>query len=52
VFERIPHFAWMPDKYNWPLVNILAKYAKWIRWLLFGHNHTDTFRVIKVFDGE
>ena len=37
----------MPKKYNKRFVNLFVEYAPWIRWMLFGHLHTDTFRVLK-----
>lgn len=39
----------MPKQYNKRLIDLFTKYASSIGWMLFGHLHTDTFRVLKVF---
>ncbi|KAL3076336.1 hypothetical protein niasHS_013607 [Heterodera schachtii] len=45
---------WKPEmsgRYNQRLYVLFVKYAPWIGWMLFGHLHTDTFRIIKSPDG-
>lgn len=42
----------MPRKYNQRLVELLVQYAPNIRWMLFGHLHTDTFRILKDRSGK
>uniref|UniRef100_A0A914HX53 Uncharacterized protein n=1 Tax=Globodera rostochiensis TaxID=31243 RepID=A0A914HX53_GLORO len=42
----------IPAKYNQRLVNLITEYAPEIRWMFFGHYHTDTFRVVKNSDGK
>uniref|UniRef100_A0A7E4ZWA2 Metallophos domain-containing protein n=1 Tax=Panagrellus redivivus TaxID=6233 RepID=A0A7E4ZWA2_PANRE len=50
-FERTPNMTWMPTHFNDKFVNITLKYAKTIKWMLFGHHHTDTFHVVKDTNG-
>uniref|UniRef100_A0AC35FR23 Uncharacterized protein n=1 Tax=Panagrolaimus sp. PS1159 TaxID=55785 RepID=A0AC35FR23_9BILA len=47
VFERTPNFTWMRPEYNKKLLKIMIKYSKTIKWMLFGHHHTDTFHILK-----
>uniref|UniRef100_A0A914GRX9 Calcineurin-like phosphoesterase domain-containing protein n=1 Tax=Globodera rostochiensis TaxID=31243 RepID=A0A914GRX9_GLORO len=45
---------WKPEmsrRYNRRLYEIFVAYSPWIRWMLFGHLHTDTFRILKAPDG-
>ncbi|KHN72634.1 Acid sphingomyelinase-like phosphodiesterase 3b [Toxocara canis] len=46
-FERIPNFTWMLPKYNKRFIQLTIRYARVIKWMLFGHHHTDTFHVVK-----
>ena len=39
----------MPKKYNRRLIDLFTRYASSIGWMLFGHLHIDTFRILKVF---
>ena len=38
----------MYNNYNKKLLQITVKYSKTIKWMLFGHHHTDTFHIVKV----
>ncbi|KAK0409461.1 hypothetical protein QR680_004551 [Steinernema hermaphroditum] len=46
-FERTPKFTWMVPAYNKRFLDITIKYASTIKWMIFGHHHTDTFHVVK-----
>uniref|UniRef100_A0A914C9U7 Uncharacterized protein n=1 Tax=Acrobeloides nanus TaxID=290746 RepID=A0A914C9U7_9BILA len=46
-YEKVPNFPWMPPQYNQKLVNIFLKYASNIKWMIFGHHHSDTFHILK-----
>jgi len=39
----------MPKQYNKRLIDLFTEYADSIGFMLFGHLHTDTFRILKVF---
>lgn len=47
VFERTPDFTWMFPEYNRRFLNITRAYADTIKWMVFGHHHTDTFHIVK-----
>ncbi|VDK54686.1 unnamed protein product [Anisakis simplex] len=47
VFERTPNFKWMVPKYNQRFIDITIEYADTIKWMIFGHHHTDTFHIVK-----
>ncbi|KAH7726216.1 Metallophosphoesterase domain containing protein [Aphelenchoides avenae] len=47
VFERTPNFTWMTPEYNRRFLNITRAYASTIKWMIFGHHHTDTFHIVK-----
>ncbi|VDM25891.1 unnamed protein product [Toxocara canis] len=47
VFERTPNFTWMLPQYNQRFIDITVRYASTIKWMLFGHHHTDTFHIVK-----
>jgi sphingomyelin phosphodiesterase acid-like 3 len=47
VFERTPNFTWLLNKYNKKFLQITVKYSTTIKWMLFGHHHTDTFHILK-----
>ena len=47
VFERTPNFTLMSPEYNKRLLDITVKYASTIKWMIFGHHHTDTFHIVK-----
>ncbi|KAL7070695.1 hypothetical protein ACQ4LE_009809 [Meloidogyne hapla] len=42
----------MPKQYNRKLIDLFTKYADSIGFMLFGHLHTDTFRVLKDSNGK
>ncbi|KAE9548683.1 hypothetical protein FO519_008105 [Halicephalobus sp. NKZ332] len=52
VFERSPSFTWMPNEYNKRFLNITVRYSKTIKWMIFGHHHTDTFHIVKDKSGD
>uniref|UniRef100_A0A0N5B652 Metallophos domain-containing protein n=1 Tax=Strongyloides papillosus TaxID=174720 RepID=A0A0N5B652_STREA len=45
-FERTPNFTWLHPQYNEDFLNIVIKYSDIIKWMIFGHHHTDTFRMV------
>ncbi|TKR70508.1 hypothetical protein L596_022530 [Steinernema carpocapsae] len=47
VFDRTPKFTWMTPEYNQRFLDITVKYASTIKWMIFGHHHTDTFHIVK-----
>uniref|UniRef100_A0A915CJW6 Calcineurin-like phosphoesterase domain-containing protein n=1 Tax=Parascaris univalens TaxID=6257 RepID=A0A915CJW6_PARUN len=47
VFERTPNFTWMLPQYNQRFIDITVRYADTIKWMIFGHHHTDTFHIVK-----
>lgn len=47
-FEQSPNVTWLKDKFNAELLQILREYSDVIRSMLFGHNHRDSFRLLKV----
>uniref|UniRef100_A0A914KVI5 Uncharacterized protein n=1 Tax=Meloidogyne incognita TaxID=6306 RepID=A0A914KVI5_MELIC len=42
----------MPKQYNKRLIDLFTKYADSIGFMLFGHLHTDTFRILKDSNGK
>uniref|UniRef100_A0AC34RRA7 Sphingomyelin phosphodiesterase C-terminal domain-containing protein n=1 Tax=Panagrolaimus sp. JU765 TaxID=591449 RepID=A0AC34RRA7_9BILA len=52
VFERTPNFTWMPDFYNRKFLDLTVKYSTTIKWMIFGHHHTDTFHIVKNSNNE
>lgn len=46
-FERTPNFTWFREDYNRRFLNITVRYSSIIKWMLFGHHHTDTFHIVK-----
>uniref|UniRef100_A0AC34REN9 Calcineurin-like phosphoesterase domain-containing protein n=1 Tax=Panagrolaimus sp. JU765 TaxID=591449 RepID=A0AC34REN9_9BILA len=52
VFERTPNFTWMPDFYNRKFLDLTVKYSTTIKWMIFGHHHTDTFHIVKDSNNE
>uniref|UniRef100_A0AC35THM5 Metallophos domain-containing protein n=1 Tax=Rhabditophanes sp. KR3021 TaxID=114890 RepID=A0AC35THM5_9BILA len=50
-FERTPNFTWMTPDYNQHFIDITVKYSDVIKWMIFGHHHTDTFRLLKDANG-
>uniref|UniRef100_F1KXN2 Acid sphingomyelinase phosphodiesterase 3b n=1 Tax=Ascaris suum TaxID=6253 RepID=F1KXN2_ASCSU len=46
-FEQSPNVTWLKDKFNAELLQILREYSDVIRSMLFGHNHRDSFRLLK-----
>ncbi|CAI4223429.1 unnamed protein product [Auanema sp. JU1783] len=46
-FERTPYYNWFRPQYNERFLNITVKYASTIKWMLYGHHHTDTFHIIR-----
>lgn len=48
VFERTPNFTWFRDEYNKKYLEITARYKDTIKWMFYGHHHTDTFHLVKV----
>uniref|UniRef100_A0A915D0P4 Calcineurin-like phosphoesterase domain-containing protein n=1 Tax=Ditylenchus dipsaci TaxID=166011 RepID=A0A915D0P4_9BILA len=50
--ESKANFTWMYPQYNRRMLDITIKYAKTIKWMVFGHHHTDTFHLVKNQQGE
>ncbi|KAI6179967.1 Metallophos domain-containing protein [Aphelenchoides besseyi] len=47
MYERYANFSWFTDEYNRKFLDVILPYASNIRWMIFGHHHTDTFHVIR-----
>lgn len=45
-FETIPNFMSMTPKFNEPFLDLVTKYSSVIKYMHFGHIHTDSFRVL------
>uniref|UniRef100_A0A0K0EHY4 Metallophos domain-containing protein n=1 Tax=Strongyloides stercoralis TaxID=6248 RepID=A0A0K0EHY4_STRER len=45
-FERTPNFTWFHPQYNEEFLNIVIEFSDIIKWMVFGHHHTDTFRMV------
>uniref|UniRef100_A0A0N4ZSU7 Metallophos domain-containing protein n=1 Tax=Parastrongyloides trichosuri TaxID=131310 RepID=A0A0N4ZSU7_PARTI len=45
-FERTPNFTWLYPQYNEQFLDIIIEFADVIKWMVFGHHHTDTFRMV------
>ncbi len=51
-FERNAHFIWFRDEYSQAYNAIIAQNYKKIGMQLYGHGHTDSFRLIKDASGK
>ncbi|KAI1730135.1 acid sphingomyelinase-like phosphodiesterase 3b [Ditylenchus destructor] len=47
IFERIVNFQWFRPEYNKRFLEITVKYAQTIKWMVFGHHHSDSFHLVK-----
>ncbi|KAI1714947.1 calcineurin-like phosphoesterase domain-containing protein [Ditylenchus destructor] len=49
--EKLPFVTWFRAEYNKRFLEIIVKYAQTIKWMIFGHNHYDSFHLIKDNEG-
>ena len=47
MYERSSRY-WLRPAYNARLLKITVAYADTIKWMVFGHHHSDTFHVVRV----
>lgn len=47
MYERSSKY-WLRPTYNARLLNITVAYADTIKWMVFGHHHSDTFHIVRV----
>ncbi|KAI1717652.1 calcineurin-like phosphoesterase domain-containing protein [Ditylenchus destructor] len=49
--EKLPYVTWFRPEYNKRFLEIVVKYVQTIKWMIFGHNHYDSFHLVKDNDG-
>lgn len=42
----------LKKNYNEKMLDLIVEYAPWTNWLIFGHLHTDTFRIVRDLNGD